>query len=244
MVTLQHVECCCWRGQEIIVSPSSCWIHKGSWTTWTWLCRAWWKWQQYAPGTQHQYQTQFKIHWIRVVFYIPIGFMCGIFTNMCHTCQPNVGKYAIHGSYESYGMYHQYSVVAKWPTMFWTTHNTSTLCNHLRQFLEFRISKSETPLPEGREILQGASEIAAGSRYVRYESRINQDPKQILHFAIQWTFIHLQGVVGSIIISRIWREKQGKWDYEYFEERHIACGPSRSHTLRHSQKKTKALKMR
>ena len=43
--------------------------------------------------------------------------------------------------------------------------------------------------------LQGASEIAVGSRYVRYESCINQDPKQIAHFAIQWAFIHLQGIV-------------------------------------------------
>jgi len=41
----------------------------------------------------------------------PIGSMYGIFTYICHTNQPNVGKYTIHGSY------------GKWKVFTWVTFN-------------------------------------------------------------------------------------------------------------------------
>ena len=34
--------------------------------------------------------------------YIPIFYMYGIFTNICHKNHPNVGKYYIHGAYGIY----------------------------------------------------------------------------------------------------------------------------------------------
>ena len=44
---------------------------------------------------------------------------------------------------------------------------------------------------------------------MRYESRIYQDPKQILHFAIQWAFVHLQGIAHSTTIAYNYHDLEG-----------------------------------